>query len=171
MVGRLGGRLILDEGVFTNRMMRKTFRDKKSSWGYVTSGVPQGSVLAPVMFAIYANDMIGVDSYLSLFADYAEIIRVKSEEDCNVLRRDLDIVWEWSEKWETEMNITKCSVFEFEKSVITVKGHYKLGNGKLAKKTEEKDLGVMITDTLSPESNVNKITAETYNLQSSIQLF
>ena len=50
--------------------MRVTIRDKSSSWKGVISGVPQESVLAPIMFAIYVNDMDkGVDSYTSFFAE------------------------------------------------------------------------------------------------------
>ncbi len=55
--------------ILSNRMMRTTKRDKKSSWGFVKSGVPQGSALAPIMFVVYVNDMTGVESYMSLFAD------------------------------------------------------------------------------------------------------
>ena len=45
-----------------------------------------------------------------------------------------------------------------------MKGHYKLGNNKLEKRKEERDLGVTFTDNLSPEKHVNRLTAETYNL-------
>ncbi len=59
-------------------------------------------MLAPIMFAVHVNDMTeGVKSYMSLFADDAKIMRrVKNEEDCNLLKRDLDIVWALSE-WKT----------------------------------------------------------------------
>ncbi len=56
-----------------------------------------------------------------------------------------------------DWNLTsKSAVIEFGKSGTRVKGHYKLGNDNLNKKTEEKDLGVIITDNLSPERHVNK---------------
>ncbi len=53
-------------------------------------------MLAPIMFAVYVSDIKeGVESYMSLFADDAKIMkRVKNEEDCNLLQRDLDMVWE-----------------------------------------------------------------------------
>ncbi len=166
-MGRLGGRLLSwMKDFLTNRMMRTTIRDKKSSWGFVKSRVPHGSVLAPIMFAVCVSDMKeGVESYMSLFADDTKIMRrVKNEEDCNLLQRGLDMIWECSEMWGIKFNTKKCSVIELGKSGTRVKGHHKLGNGNLAKKTEEKDLGVIITDNLSPERHVNKITAETYNL-------
>ncbi len=68
-----------------------------------------------------------------------------------------------------EFNIKKCSVIEFGKNGTRMKDHFMLGNDNLAKKTEEKDLGVIITDNLSPERHVNKITTETYNLLRNIR--
>ncbi len=64
--------------------MRTVIRKSKSNWREVTSGVPQGSVLAPIMFAIYINDMAeGVTSYMNMFADDAKIVReIAKEEDC-----------------------------------------------------------------------------------------
>ncbi len=57
----------------------------------MTSGVPQGSVLAPIMFSIYVNDMAdGVTSYMTMFADDAKIMRrVINEKDCAALDQDL----------------------------------------------------------------------------------
>ena len=84
--------------------MRVTIRDKSSSWKEVISGVPQGSVPAPIMFAIYVNDMDdGVDSYMSFFADDAKLLRkVTVENDCGELQQDLNKLWNWSNKWEMD---------------------------------------------------------------------
>ena len=73
------------------------------------SGVPQGSVLAPVMFLVYVNDMTeGVNNYMSLFADNAKLLRkIESKEDCEHLQKDLDKIHRW--KWEMEFNAKKCS--------------------------------------------------------------
>ena len=60
------------------RKMRTVLRGKYSSWKEVTSGVPQGSVLAPIMFLVYINDIkdsIGNESYMNMFADDAKIQR------------------------------------------------------------------------------------------------
>merc|ERR1712035_47130 len=154
-----------------NRQMRTSVKGKKSAWKRVTSGVPQGSVLAPVMFAVYANDMVeGLGSYVSLFADDAKLLRkVEREEDCMALQQDLEKIWDWSRKWEMEFNTKKCCVVEFGRSKRRPRGVYSMGNESIKKKTEEKDLGVIITNSLSPEKHINKITAETYNLLRNIR--
>ncbi len=70
--------------------MRTVITNRKSHWREVTSGVPQGSVLAPIMFAIYINDMTeGITSYISMFADDAKLLReITKEEDCIALNKD-----------------------------------------------------------------------------------
>ena len=155
----------------TGRKMRTVIRNTKSSWMEVTSGVPQGSVLAPIMFVIYINDMTeGVTSYMNMFADDAKILRrVRNEEDCVALNQDLERVSEWSRKWEMAFNTKKCSVLEFGKSNRRVSGNYLLNNERIMKRTEEKDLGVTVADNLSFGKHINKITGETYNLVKNIR--
>ncbi len=82
------------------REMRTKIKNNRSSWVEVTSRAPQGSVLAPIMFSIYVNDMgDGVTSYMSKFADDAKIMRkVINEEDCAALGQDLVRINEWSNK-------------------------------------------------------------------------
>ena len=72
--------------------MRTVIKDQKSEWYSVKSGVPQGPVLAPVMYLVYVNDMTeGVNSYMSLFVDDAKLLRkMISKEDFEHLQKDLD---------------------------------------------------------------------------------
>ncbi len=90
----------------------------------------QGSMLAPIMFAIYVNDVDeGVCSYINFFADDAKLLtRIKSEEDSAKLQQNLDKIWDWSLKWEMEFNVKKCSVMEFGRSKNRITSDYKLGN-------------------------------------------
>ncbi len=91
------------------REMRTVVKDKKSSWRQVISGVLQGSVLSPVMFATCVNDVMeGVNSYMSLFADDAKLMgKVERTEDCEALHGDLNVIWDWSDTWKMEFNIKR----------------------------------------------------------------
>ena len=70
------------------------------------SGVLHGCVLAPIMFAVYVNDMIeGTEGYVNMFADDTKIMRrVTNQEDCVILQLDLDKINDWATKWQMEFN-------------------------------------------------------------------
>lgn len=76
--------------------MRTLIRDTYSSWSNVASGVPQGSVLAPIMFQTYINDIQKcLINYVHLFADVAKLLRViKRHADCMKLERDLNKIYD-----------------------------------------------------------------------------
>ena len=107
--------------------MRTTIKDTNSSWWEVTSGVPQGSVLAPIMFQIYVNDMTReLTSYVNLFADDAKLMRIiKDENDCKELQNDIDRIQAWSRRWKLEFNAKKCHVVKFGKSKKDPRGSTK----------------------------------------------
>ena len=112
----------------SEREMITVIRNSSSSWLKVTSGVPQGSVLGPVMFGVYVNDLPdGIESHINLFVDDAKIMRkVASVNDCMKLQEDLDKIGRWSRTWQMEFNLNKCKVMEFGKSKRRVHGNYKL---------------------------------------------
>ena len=171
-MGGIGGKLLeWMEDFLVGREMRTVIRDQPSEWGKVTSGVPQGSVLAPAMFAVYINDMgENVSSYISLFADDAKLLRkVVNYDDCRELQNDIDRVSDWSTKWQMQFNIGKCKKIEFGKSSKRCSFNYKLGPNVIKKASEEKDLGVICDEDLSPEKHINKITGESMNLLKNIR--
>ncbi len=120
--------------------MRTVTRNNKSNWKEVTSGVPQGSVLAPIMFAVYINDMAeGVTSYMNTFADDAKILRkVTKEEDRNTLNQGLEKISAWSRKWEMEFNSKWCSVLKFGKSERRIAGNYTISTMKELRQKQRK---------------------------------
>ena len=172
-MGGVGGSLLKwMENYLRGRKMRTLVRGAASSWAEVTSGVPQGAVLAPLMFLIYINDLPeGVKSYMSLFADDAKIMKtIKNEESCKELQEDLDKLHEWSQKWKMEFNAKKCHVIEFGKSIHRPKGTYKLGGKLLEKSESEKDLGVTIQNDMSPEKHINRIVGGAFALLADIRV-
>ena len=81
-----------------------------SDWVAVISGVPQGSVLGPLLFPIYINDLEdGIKSFLLKFADDTKIFReIRTTEDTQQLQEDLDMLVKWSKDWQMTFNIEKC---------------------------------------------------------------
>ena len=83
-----------------------------SSWLQVTSGVPQGSVLGPLLFALYINELPSlVSSQLLMFADDIKLYRrIRSPIDCRILQTDINILLDWSNHWLLSFNTSECKV-------------------------------------------------------------
>ena len=98
-----------------NRKQRVVVRGQSSTWVEVTSGVPQGSVLGPILFLIYVNDLQDdLSSYMLKFADDTKLFRdVKTLEGREALQQDLDHISQWSKSWQMSFNVKKCSVMHF----------------------------------------------------------
>ena len=84
----------------TDRKQRVIMEGETSAWIAVHSGVPQGSVLGPLLFLIYINYIEdGIASNIFKFADDTTIfIRVQTRQECHTLQEDLNILLQWSEK-------------------------------------------------------------------------
>jgi ribonuclease P/MRP protein subunit RPP40 len=88
-----------------------------SHWENVLSGIPQGSVLGPLLFIIYVNDLVeycGDDVQLFLFADDAKLYNhITCTHDTDVLQEHVNRFTQWTDKWLVKINITKCKVMSF----------------------------------------------------------
>ena len=109
------------EDWLNNREQRVVLLGKSSKWVKVESGVPQGSVLGPLLFLIYINDIDEcVNSKLLKFADDTKVFRViASPEDITRLQEDLVNLGKWSKDWLMLFNVDKCKIMH---SVITILG-------------------------------------------------
>lgn len=127
----------------------------------VLSGIPQGSVLGPLLFVIYINDLPDIiNSNVYLFADDTKLMRkVKSEEDAKSLQLDLDKLEAWSKKWLLQFNPDKCHVLTIGKfENIQHTERYNLYGNELEHVFEEKDLGVHIDSELKFDEHIaNKV--------------
>jgi len=124
----------------------------------VKSGVPQGSVLGPLLFVIYINDLpecITSTSYL--FADDTKVLRkIYSEDDAKQLQDDIDSLDTWSKKWLLRFHPDKCHVLTLGKfENITHTERYRLGETELEHVFEEKDLGVIFDAEMKFEQHIN----------------
>ncbi|CAB4010973.1 Hypothetical predicted protein, partial [Paramuricea clavata] len=135
-----------------------------SEWLPVTSGVPQGSVLGPLLFLLYINDMpevISQGSYLPLFADDSKCFRVIfNASDQDRLQEDLNALYDWSIKWGMEFNVEKCKVLRVVRTRTIYDRQYALGSSHLSVVQSEKDLGVWISDTLNWNIHTDNIVAK-----------
>lgn len=98
------------ECFLSNRSQFVFANDSNSQPSRVQSGVPQGSVLGPLLFLIYINDLPScVSSNIHLFADDCVIFReIICDTDISSLQSDLNAISTWCQSWSMELNIKKC---------------------------------------------------------------
>ena len=144
----------------SDRVQQVCINGANSTWKPVTSGIPQGSVLGPILFVPNINDLpSNILSDVYMFADDTKIFNImKSPEDQEILQNDLDSLSAWSDKWLLKFHPEKCKVMHLGKADNT-KYLYKLKEGdthhELAYTEEEKDIGVVIDGKLDFEKHIN----------------
>ena len=93
----------------TDRKQQVILNGETSQLQPVISGVPQGSVLGPLLFLCYINDIpSAVKSKIKLYTDDALLYRDINSEDIIVLQEDLNTLSQWAKKWQMNFNPTKC---------------------------------------------------------------
>lgn len=96
----------------------------------VTSGVPQGASLSPVLFLIYINDLpLNINSKLRLFADDCVLYTtITSTNDHNNLQTDLNNISLWCNKWHMPLNLTKCKSLSFTRKHVISQHTYHINS-------------------------------------------
>ena len=136
------------EAWLRDRRQRVCLRGSSSSWCRVCSGVPQGSVLGPVLFLIFINDLdTGVSSDVLKFADDTKLFReVTSRQDSICIQEDLNRLVEWARIWQMQFNEGKCKVMHL--GGRNEKFSYTMNNHVLEETTLERDLGIQVSSDL-----------------------
>lgn len=151
------------EGFLIHRQQRTGVRGQYSGWRNVLSGIPQGSVLGPLLFVIYINDlpndMEEEKADLYLFADDAKIMKfVNTMEDQRQLQRGCNILQEWSERWLLKLNTSKCMVLRIAISDIGSEHIYTLNKAGSTEQLQEtavvRDLGVLVDNRLTFKEHI-----------------
>jgi len=124
----------------SGRRQRVCLNGHASSWAAVTSGVPQGSVLGPILFLIYINDLDShIVSSILKFADDTKLFStVNNDNDRAVLQSDLHKLLEWSDKWQMPFSISKCKVMHLGRN--NTRFRYVMDSHLLEEVSEEKIL-------------------------------
>ena len=102
-----GNLLNLFQNYLTNRKQRVVLNGMESNWGEIKAGVPQGSVLGPLLFLIYINDLEeGIKSSVKFFADDTSLFSVVHDPvvSAEELNHDLDLINKWAYQWKMSFN-------------------------------------------------------------------
>lgn len=129
----------------------------------VTSGVPQGAGLSPLLFLIYINDLpSNIQCKLRLFADDCVIYNAISNPTDNLtLQLDLDVIASWCEKWQMPLNLTKCKSLSFTHKHTLTNHTYSISSVPITVAKSYKYLGVHLTSTLSWVTHIRTICSDT----------
>ena len=138
----------------SDRKQRVYVNHKPSDWANVISGIPQGSVLGPILFVLFINDLPDVvSSTVKIFADDTKIFdQVNTPEGCEQIQRDIDRLSQWSKEWQLRFNEKKCKVMHLGHK--NTNNTYTMNNSLLESTEDEKDLGVITDNHLNYKKHV-----------------
>ena len=149
------------ESWLSNRTQNVNIQGEKSGSCDVDSGVPQGTVLGPILFTVYIDDLEVevtrrlLEVLILKFADDTKGAKViENAGDRDKLQEALDCLCNWAEKWGMEFNVAKCKVMHVGRN--NPEYDYTMRGVKLGKTEEEKDIGVTITKNLKPSVQCEK---------------
>ena len=145
------------------RSQRVVSEGSQSSPHPVLSGVPQGTVLGPILFLIYINDLPdeAINSTIRLFADDCILYHsIKTEHDSTLLQTDLNSIAHWELTWQMKFNIDKCYTMQVGRKRHKILNTYTLHDHPLPITVSAKYLGITISNDLKWSKHVSNITSK-----------
>ena len=152
------------------RKQRVVVNGQKSDWQRVLSGVPQGSVLGPILFLLFINDLdeeVAADQIVKKFADDTKIAQViEGPDSAASLQNTLDRLCSWARKWGMAFNTSKCHVMHVGRA--NPSHQYKMNGKVLTVSEEERDIGVTVTRNLKPSKQCQKAAQTAFTVLNQI---
>ena len=146
----------------TKRTQKVVLDGESSSPITVTSGVPQGTVLGPLLFILYLNDLpVGIKSQVRLLADDCILYReIKSLDDSKKLQEDINTLCSWESTWQMRFNVAKCYAMHITHKKKLLPTLYKMNDSLLETVDSHTYLGVEINNKLSWAEHISKTTSK-----------
>ena len=145
----------------SNRTQRVRVGTSVSQEAKVLSGIPQGSILGPILFTIFINDLPEkVKSVCKIFADDTKLYNISNNS--TDLQNDLNVIMEWSQKWKLDFNIQKCKTLHIGNKNPKHKYYMKTQSNQsdIIECDNEKDLGVIFDKSLKFDTHIQKAVAK-----------
>ena len=148
----------------SGRKQRVVIDNNFSSFSPVRSGVPQGSILGPLLFVLFINDIIDEldkDTHILMYADDTKIWReICSIEDQHKLQSDIDALYAWSVKNKIRFHPNKCKAMRISLKRNKFEYNYALNGNVLAQSESECDLGITVSHNLKWNRHHSVITCK-----------
>lgn len=151
----------------SNRQQRVHINGACSNWAPVLSGVPQGTVLGPLLFLLYINDIVrDIDCNIRLFADDCIIYKeINSITDCTILQNDLNKLQKWQQTWLMKFNIEKCNIIHItNRKTNKIVYQYSMNGNTLKETNKCTYLGISIENNLKWNTHVSNTIHKANNV-------
>ena len=144
------------ESWLNNRMQRVVVNGEKSKWLEVVSSVVQGSVLGPLLFTIFINDIDicikPYEGFMSKFADDSKVAKVvNNPQTIKEMQEIIKNLEKWCSDWGMQFNAEKCGIMHFGHK--NTGAQYSMADKPLATLFSQKDLGIIINNNGTPSEN------------------
>ena len=149
------------ESYLSCRKQRVVVNGKTSEWRETSAGVPQGSILGPLLFLVYINDIVdNIQSKIYIFADDTSIMRpiTNAIEDFQTLNRDLQSLFNWAQTWRVTFNANKTEymVFTLKNKPVKYPMLY-LGNNQIKQVDHHTHLGLTFDTKMTWRNHIHRV--------------